>query len=282
MKLLLSFVKLVFLCFSTGYSIPTLSQEPRVQIPPAHQLPDNIATSFHRRAVDSSESPWRSIGRVNIGGRAHCSGSLVADDIVLTAAHCLFAKHTGEMVVPSIVHFLAGYARGEYEAHSKVISYSVSPQFDGKRGAAAANLPNDWALLKLEKSIGKEQGFINLHESLKLNLNDTHSTNAPEIVRLSTSKITTAGYPGDRSHVLSLEEECKITGSLAKGHVMVTNCISIKGDSGGPVLQFIDEKWVLIGIQVASTKFGNRNASIGVSALAFRKEFYKTLETTTQ
>ncbi len=33
---------------------------------------------------------WQAVGRLNIGNTSFCTGALIADDLVLTAAHCMY------------------------------------------------------------------------------------------------------------------------------------------------------------------------------------------------
>lgn len=240
----------------------------RKDLPPELR-PNNIVTSFHRRSVDSNEMPWRAIGRVNIGGRAHCSGTLVAPAIVLTAAHCVYSRTEKKLVVPGILHFLAGYSKGEFQGHSKVTRYIIGNGFDGTKGPSRSNLAHDWALLILSEPLGDSIGFLAMPESWA---NAGTEADGKKITLSIDPDIITAGYPGDRSHVLSLEENCRISATAVKGRVLFTDCIALKGDSGGPILQESNGVWSVIGLQTSATKVGDKLAGVGLSALAYREQ----------
>ncbi|WP_367153196.1 serine protease, partial [Leisingera sp. F5] len=51
---------------------------------------------------------WEAVGRLNIGGRAMCTASLIAPDMVLTAAHCMYDIRNGRAVNPRSLKFEAG------------------------------------------------------------------------------------------------------------------------------------------------------------------------------
>ncbi|MBO6505025.1 MAG: trypsin-like serine protease [Kordiimonadaceae bacterium] len=237
---------------------------------PAHLRPQNNVTSFHRRSVDSTEKPWQSIGRVNIGGRAHCSGTLVAANIVLTAAHCLFSKASGQMVVPGIVHFVAGYSRGEHLGHSKVKSYRVGDGYRGEEGATRANMGHDWALLVLEEPLGEELGFLTVPNGWFEPPKPTAPPRPNKRKVQIAADVTTAGYPGDRKHILSLEENCNIITTANQGRILLTSCIALKGDSGGPILQQVDGTWHIIGVQTSALKAGDKISGVGLSAIVYQ------------
>lgn len=257
----------VFLLSSISYA-----QDYTVRKVPEDQLPKDVVSSFRRNVADSKIYPWRAIGRVNVGGTAHCTGSLVANNIVLTAAHCLYSKSLQTMVPANMVNFLAGYAHGNYAAHSRVIAYETGPGFKGNDGANTANMPHDWALLILADPIGIELGHLEFHSALTTAVSRSVNGRNKRAV-LSTSKIAAAGYPQDRAHVLSVEKNCRIVNAFNNGAVLVTSCLSIQGDSGGPILQEAGDDWVLVGLQTAAAQRGRVRSSIGVSALAFIRTF---------
>lgn len=262
---------IVALCLILLAGVQVSAQEGIRKDLPAHLRPENNVTSFHRRAVDSSEEPWRSVGRVNIGGRAHCSGTLVAESIVLTAAHCLFSKASGQMVVPGIVHFVAGYSRGEHLGHSKVKSYRVGDGYRGADGATVENVPHDWALLILEEPLGEDLGFLTVPEGWFTTPEPTAIPRPGKRKVEIAADITTAGYPGDRKHILSLEENCSIITTANQGHILLTSCIALRGDSGGPILQQIDDEWHIIGVQISQLKAANGKISgVGLSAIVYQ------------
>jgi len=63
---------------------------------------------------------WEGVGRINIAGTGLCTGALIADNLVLTAGHCLYNKVTGARYAPEDFEFLAGWRNGRATAYRSV------------------------------------------------------------------------------------------------------------------------------------------------------------------
>ena len=76
-------------------------------------MPADALDLQRRRMLTGPEHvPWRAVGRVNIevrsDARGMCTGTLIGEDLVLTAAHCVVSELTGLAYAPGNIHFVAG------------------------------------------------------------------------------------------------------------------------------------------------------------------------------
>lgn len=210
-------------------------------------LPFNYPTE--RREVDASKPPWNRIGNISILGRQFCTGTLVGKDLILTAAHCLWDKHNKKWFPPQFVHFLAGYQRGKFSGHSTGMEIFANPDFDFAK-KTDENLLNDWAFIRLVKPLGDTLGFMNI---------TSESSSSNSINR----SLVLAGYRKDRREVLTIEENCQLI-NRPDSKVILSNCHSIHGDSGGPLLAKTDSNsgnYQLIALNVATHKIDGGSAT---------------------
>lgn len=200
-----------------------------------------------REVLDPKAWPWLAIGRVNRTSGGFCTGTLVAPDRVLTARHCLDNRRTGRRVEPDAVHFLAGYRRGEWQAHGVGRAFLLPDS----QADAPPTLANDWVLVILETALNiKPVPVIAM---------------SPD--QLAGARVARAGYARNRPHLLSLHDGCVLLGQ--DDNVLMHDCDATYGDSGSPLLMNSDGAAFIVGMTTGAAKLKGSDIGIAIDARAF-------------
>lgn len=186
-----------------------------------------------RKWVSSNVYPWRVIGRINLAGFGHCTATLVAEDVVLTAAHCLWNQRTGRWYPAKYLTFVAGVEKESFQGYAKGKSVQIAPGYTFSKQNAFDRVKYDWALLRLKEPLGKKLGFLPLLPASKI-------TKGKSLVQ--------AGYRGDRAFVLTVQTGCRVKALHDGKRLVQSDCRTTGGDSGGPVLAKEADGWYLVGL----------------------------------
>ncbi|MFS4580550.1 trypsin-like serine peptidase [Phaeobacter sp. C3_T13_0] len=190
---------------------------------------------------------WEAVGRLNIAGRNMCTGSLIAPNLVLTAAHCLYNPQTGQAVNPRNIKFEAGLNGRRAKASRRVVKAVIHPGYRHK-WSSRSEAGSDIAVLRLNRPISGSQ--------------------------IRPFVLAAAPTPGESVDVLSYtvnhasrparERDCRILST--RSETLVTSCRADYGASGSPVLQMRPgHSPMLVSVISAKAQMGRKRVSLATT-----------------
>ena len=209
--------------------------------------------------IIASDPPARAIGLLEMQDGTLCSASVVAPDVILTAAHCLF-DDDHHRVTPA--RFSAGFDHGDYVAASKIRDVYLPPEFDHERFLSSSDIDGyDYAFMRLNKKLGDETGILPVRTLTDAELDAMVGSGGRTFMQI--------GYGDEESDHPVVRRDCHIERWWGD-HTYAHHCGTVPGDSGSPDLILLNGEYAIVGIESAEVDFKNlKGADMAVASSAF-------------
>ena len=190
---------------------------------------------------------WEGVGRLDIIGKGFCTAALISEDMILTAAHCVY-DNDGALIAPDRFVFEAGLRNGRAEASRGIKRALAHPDYvhDGP-SADTSEVATDIAILSLDRPI--RTGRINPFPVSRKPLRG--------------DQVGIVSYARDRAEAPSLQEVCNVLGR--QNGVILMTCEIDYGSSGAPVFMMQNGAAHIVSVVSAMAEVDGARISIGTS-----------------
>lgn len=201
------------------------------------------------KSLDTSDSgrDWMAVGRLDIKGVGFCTGTLVAPDLVLTAAHCMYNKSTGQLIDPADMEFLAGWRLGRALAYRDVRRVAIHPDYNFQAKISQNSFGCDVALVELWQPIRN------------ISVSPFEIGAAPK----RGQKVGVVSYAQNRAEAPSLQQVCSVVNR--QSDVVVMSCDVNFGSSGAPVFLFSEPEPQVVSVISAKASMNGESVAIGTT-----------------